>query len=212
MSATRAIIAVGLILSTALILAPPAGAKQPRSAAAYVPGEVVVKYRAGTDWRARRAIGVAAGAARVVRSGDVGPRVATIRLAEGTRVPVAVRRLRRDRRVVWAVPNYYGHLLAGGFIPNDPAVHGKPGDWQKRQWNLLADAGVNAPVAWEHLISVGRPGGRDVTVAVIDTGVAYRNLTGAVDSDLGELTLIVRRAPDFSRSQFVRGHDYTVRD
>lgn len=43
------------------------------------------------------------------------------------------------------------------------------------QWNFLSAAGVNAPEAWANLIADHRPGARGVTVAILDTGVAYRN-------------------------------------
>jgi len=35
------------------------------------------------------------------------------------------------------------------------------------QWNFLAAAGVNAPVAWANLIADHRPGGLGVIVAVL---------------------------------------------
>ena len=43
------------------------------------------------------------------------------------------------------------------------------------QWNFLPADGVNAPEAWANLLADHRPGGRGVIVAVLDTGVAYRN-------------------------------------
>ena len=46
------------------------------------------------------------------------------------------------------------------------------------QWNLLPAAGVNAPQAWSNLLADHRAGGRGVVVAVLDTGVAYRNWKG----------------------------------
>jgi serine protease len=55
---------------------------------------------------------------------------------------------------------------------------------------------VNAPEAWSNVAADGAPGGRGVTVAVLDTGVAYANR--------GRF----RRSPDFSRYEFVRGYDF----
>jgi serine protease len=43
------------------------------------------------------------------------------------------------------------------------------------QWNFLAGAGVNAPAAWANLRADGRPGASRIKIAVLDTGVAYRN-------------------------------------
>jgi serine protease len=50
---------------------------------------------------------------------------------------------------------------------------------------------VNAPVAWSNLIAAGRPGGRGVVIAVLDTGVAYRNWHQ------------FRESPDFVGTRFV---------
>ena len=50
--------------------------------------------------------------------------------------------------------------------------------WQALQWNFLSASGVDAPDAWANLIADGHPGGRGVTVAIVDTGVAYRNWRG----------------------------------
>ncbi len=43
------------------------------------------------------------------------------------------------------------------------------------QWNFLPTVGVNAPEAWANLRADRHPGGRGVVVAILDTGVAYRN-------------------------------------
>ena len=64
---------------------------------------------------------------------------------------------------------------AQAWIPNDPGTSGVPGGWQQDQWNFLPGTGVDAPRAWDNLIAAGRPGGRGVTVAVLDSGVAYAN-------------------------------------
>ncbi len=89
---------------------------------------------------------------------------------------------------------------AAGVIPNDPGRGSAAGGWQKVQWNFAGPFGVNAPDAWSNLEAVGRPGGRGVIVAVLDTGVAYANH--------GRL----RRSPDLKRSSFVRGYDFVAHD
>ena len=58
-------------------------------------------------------------------------------------------------------------------MPNDPGISG-PG-WQADQWNFLPGTGVDAPRAWDNLFAAGRPGGKGVKIAVLDSGVAYRN-------------------------------------
>jgi len=105
-------------------------------------------------------------------------------------------RLRDRPGVDWAVPNYIAHA-AQSFVPNDPGT----GDgWQAMQWNFLPGSGVDAPGAWSNLIRDGRPGGKGVVVAVLDSGVAYENR--------GHF----RRSPDFSANQFVPGYDFVDND
>ncbi len=110
-----------------------------------------------------------------------------------------VRRLRARRDVVWAVPDYIAHA-SGADIPNDPGAGSTPGDWQQLQWNFAGAFGVNAPEAWANVAADGAPGGRGVTVAVLDTGVAY--------ASHGPF----RRSPDFSRFGFVHGFDFIARN
>src|SRR3954468_10416645 len=86
--------------------------------------------------------------------------------------------------------------IAGSFQPIDPGASGQPGGWAKDQWNFLPGTGVNAPPAWDALIAKGRPGGKGVKVAVLDTGVAYE--------DRGKF----RRSPDLSRYRFATGRDF----
>ncbi|MEA2387646.1 MAG: serine protease, partial [Thermoleophilaceae bacterium] len=85
------------------------------------------------------------------------------------------------------------------FRPNDPG-RGGPGDWSELQWNFAGPFGVHAPRAWATMRSLGKDGGRGVTVAVVDSGVAYR--------DKGQY----RRAPDLYRGRFVKGWDFVDHD
>jgi serine protease len=115
-------------------------------------------------------------------------------------VSAALARLRRERGVEWAVPDYRAHA-AGGFVPNDPGrPGGLPASWESLQWNFAGPFSVNAPEAWENLIHDGRPGGSGVVVAVLDTGIAYANR--------GRF----RRSPDFGHFQFVQGYDFVAHD
>jgi serine protease len=82
---------------------------------------------------------------------------------------------------------------AQAWIPNDPGRSGIPGGWQADQWNFMPGTGVDAPRAWDNLIAAGRPGGRGVKIAVLDSGVAYD------------------RSPDLSSIHFARGYDYCAR-
>ncbi|HKG36600.1 MAG TPA: S8 family serine peptidase [Solirubrobacterales bacterium] len=162
------------------------------ASARYAPGEVVVKLR-----------------------GEAGRAVA---LPPGVGVGEAVRRLRGKPGVAYAAPNY---IATASIWPDDPGTppgrRGHAGDWVLKQWNFLpcgrdcgaavaaaephAAGGIDAIGAWRNLRRSGRPGARGVTVAVLDTGIAYRN-TGRR----------FRRSPDFDRRQFVRGRDVVKND
>ena len=162
-----------ILLSLAAVAAAiaPAGAAA-QETPAHVPGEVVVQYE-----------------------GAAAPTVVPV--APGDTVPEATRALNAQDNVRYAVPNVIAH--ASGFIPDDPGRGGRT-NWQRIQWNFLGSAGVNAPDAWSNLIAARKPGGRGVTVGVLDTGVAYRT------------TKRFRRSPDFVGTRFARGYDFVDRD
>jgi serine protease len=82
---------------------------------------------------------------------------------------------------------------SGAFVPNDPS-------WQDLQWNFDGPYGVNAPRAWANAIAAGAPGGTGVTVAVLDTGIAYADFER------------YRISPDFASSQFAPGWDFVDDD
>jgi serine protease len=116
-------------------------------------------------------------------------------------VPATLRRVREEYGVAWAEPDYIAHIAGGPngeFIPDDRGRGKAPGDWRELQWNFVGEFGVGAPEAWANLIHDGHPGGHGVTVAVLDTGVAY--------ATRGHF----RRSPDFGRFQFVKGYDFVA--
>jgi subtilisin family serine protease len=84
------------------------------------------------------------------------------------------------------------------YLPNDPGRNGKKSGWEADQWNFVGPYGVNAPQAWKNLIKDKHPGGKGVIVAVLDTGVAYKNF------------LKFRMSPDFSSKTFVKGYNFAV--
>ncbi len=162
---------------------------------AYAPNEIVVRYDP-TAGPARHATALAA------RTGDPGSSTGhtrLLRLPRGVSLASALRRLRSHRGVQWAVPDYRAHV-AGGLIPNDEGTSHKLGGWQELQWNFVGPFGINAPEAWANVAADGHPGGQGVTVAVLDTGVAYANHGP------------FRRSPDFSRYTFVQGYDFIARN
>lgn len=111
-----------------------------------------------------------------------------LRLPDGVGVLDAAAALRSNPGVAYAVPNYIA--TPAGWVPNDPGKAGYAGGWRELQWHFRGEAGVRASKAWENLIAAGRPGAAGTTVAIVDTGVAYR--------DWGKF----RKSPDFSTSQF----------
>jgi serine protease len=147
-----------------------------------------------------------------------------IALPRGTSVRASAAALRRDQRVVYAQPNYLAHTSAvrgtipSFTLPNDTGVLegsgeiGVSGGWAFKQWDFLpwepggavrlySPGGIDATAAWQRLEEVGRPGAEGVRIAVLDTGIAYRNL--------GKRFL---RSPDFTAGQFAKGHDFVGRD
>ena len=88
----------------------------------------------------------------------------------------------------------------GAFVPDDSGSGRVPGGWAALQWNFTGPFGVGAPAAWAHVAAAGRPGAAGVTVAVLDTGVAYAN------------RYPYRRSPDLSAARFVPGWDFVGND
>jgi serine protease len=123
--------------------------------------------------------------------------VEVVHVPRSENVSDAASRLRELPGVAFAVPNYIAHI-AGAFIPDDPGNTRQPEGWEKLQWNFLATAGVDAPDTWANLIADHRAGGRGVVVAVLDTGVAYRNWRR------------FRRSPDFAHTRFRAPYDFVA--
>ncbi len=108
-------------------------------------------------------------------------------------------------------------VARAAVLTNDPGAlstpPGPPGAWTALQWNFLpwegtatatlpvSPGGIDAVGAWRHLAEAGRGGARGIVVAVLDTGVAYRNDGRRF-----------RRSPDFSADQFVPGYDFIGHD
>lgn len=152
------------------------------------PLQVIVEFArdAGEEGRLAAAAAVDGELLRVS-----GPHTRLVGLPPGADGKETLRTLREREDVVSAVPNHVGR--SARYIPDDP---GDGAGWQAVQWNFLAAHGVNATDAWTNLRQADRPGGKGIVVAVIDSGVAYR--------DDGRYEL----SPDFTRSQFVRGYDF----
>jgi serine protease len=156
------------------------------SAPAYVTGRVLVGYAPAVAHTTRQT-----GA-----SGTTDPARRVVGVPRGETVWQAIARLKRSPGVRYAVPDYIAHQA--GWIPNDPGNTSHRQGWQRLQWNFLPGIGVDAPAAWSHMFARHRPGGRGVTVAVLDTGVAYRDWQQ------------FRKSPDFASTRFVDPYDFVA--
>lgn len=179
-----------LLATTALILAAAlAGGASPASAQGedgkpWVEGELLVRFESGAE--------------RLVQ------------LPPSVGVAEAAETLSANPRVAYALPNY---IARASGVPNDPGLGTSAGDWRRTQWNFLpcgslcgaaasplefeARGGLNAVDAWDILKQRRAGGGKGARVAVLDTGVAYRN------KKPGFL-----KSPDFSPRQFGAGYDF----
>src|SRR4051812_15181655 len=157
-----------LLLPVAAIAVLLAAAPSAAVAVDFVPGEVVVGYKAEASASMRAAAGSATGTGHAEKVSGAH----RVKIRDGESVAETVQELRRQPGVKYAVPNYIAR--ADSFIPNDPGFD-SPGGWTQLQWNFFGPAGVNAPDAWDFAIRAGAPGGNGAVVAVLDTGVAYSN-------------------------------------
>ncbi len=158
--------------------------------APYVPGRLIVGYAPpvaspAADIRSSSGIGVSA-----VTAQSGAPQEQVLRLPAGRTVAASVSAVRRVPGITFAVPDYIAHA-AGAWYPNDPGRTHRRAGWEAMQWNFLAGAGVNAPEAWANLIADARPGAEGIRMAVLDTGVAYRDWRQFV------------KMPDFGNTRFV---------
>ncbi|HEX4305555.1 MAG TPA: S8 family serine peptidase [Solirubrobacterales bacterium] len=150
------------------------------------------------------------------------PHARTVGLPRGAGVVATARALRVKPQVAYAVPNYAATASAAELEPYDPDDPGTleappgspftPGGWAQKQWDLLnytgdgttklptSPGGIDVVGAWANLIADGRPGGAGIRIAVLDSGIAYR--------DWGPYL----RSPDFSPGQFLPGEDFVDHD
>jgi serine protease len=131
------------------------------SAARFAPGRVIVKF---TDRSTAAERAAAAAAVSPTARIDTQPSYADfdiVRLDPGEDVEAVAAALGERAEVEYAQPAYKGwHTM---FVPNDPL-------YATRQWNLPL---IDLERAWD----LQPQAGSSVTVAVLDTGVAYENAT-----------------------------------
>jgi serine protease len=165
----------------------------------YLPGEVIVKFRAGVTVQGQQ---------RALMALRSRPDVSDLRWMAGTSTAVYRDRTQPDARILaeqlagqpevaYAEPNYLRHIDA---VPNDPS-------YATRQWNFSA---INMPGAWD--IS---PGGSSSTViAVVDTGVTSVNTQNLSvktwdGSKIVTTSAPIGPSPDHDLGRFVSPADFT---
>src|SRR3954452_4370879 len=142
-------------VAVALFAAVPADAQQ----------RIVVRYRTGASAAQRQA---AAAGARSARSARFLSRTELLTLPAGTDPRAVAERAAREPGVAWAEPEV---RYRGAGVPDDP-LFGEQWALRNAGQRVLdrsgtAGADISAPAAWD--LETGRP---DVTVAVVDSGVA----------------------------------------
>jgi serine protease len=168
-------------------------------AAAVRPDRVVVGYRV-RSWTpastgARPEIAGALAAVGRPRRTPATVRTRVMRLRAGESMTHALAILRHRHDVAYAEPDYVARE-AGMFYPDDRGSAGVDHGWERQQWDMLPGTGVDAPEAWANLLADHRGGGSGVTIAVLDTGVAYR--------DWGQFKV----SPDLRQTRFVAPYDF----
>jgi serine protease len=194
---------VAMTTLTALVFFAGAGAVSASASATapYQPGVVVVGYSSAP---------VAAVAAAVAnRHGiresatDDSPATRILKVPDGSSVGQEIARLKRQPGVVYAVPDFLARAAGSappGWVPDDPGQARRAQGWRRMQWNFLPGSGVDAPRAWANLFAVRRGGAKGTVIAVLDTGVAYRNWRQ------------FHRSPDFGRTKFTAPYDFVARN
>lgn len=126
----------------------------------YIPGEVIVKFRAGvTVTQQARALGALRSRPAPGRLQWIAERTARLAITEETDAVGMAANLTRQPEVEFAHPNW---LLKPAAVPNDT-------QFASRQWNFSL---LDMARAWDI-----NAGGAGITVAVIDTGVTSVNAT-----------------------------------
>ena len=150
----RLILPLSLLISA--VTAASATAELPDPA--FVPGQLIVKFKPGAD-AAERSRAVSSRGGRVERPLKLA-RTALVRIDAGADVRQAAAALERDPNVAWAANGY----VEGASVPNDAFF--------SEQWPLhsATDADIDAPEAWDRTT-----GSLAVKVAVVDSGVNFRS-------------------------------------
>jgi serine protease len=165
-----------------------------QSRAPYVPGELLVKFRAGYSDSARtRALSTIRGGVTGARTRWVGDAILLGTPGEPD-AELAARLLERQPEIEWAQPNY---VRTRRLTPNDPQF--------ALQWHLNA---IELPAGWD----INPGASSTVTIAVIDSGLTtvtqtlpFRMWTG---SRFETISVPFAANPDIPASRVVSPRDF----
>ena len=171
-----------------------------RGRLAYLPDSVIVKFRPGTSVAARGTLLALVDAAPAGTPAYADFDIVSV--PAGSDPEAVVSRLGAQPDVAYAQPRY---VARPRFVPNDPLY--------SRQWNYPA---IDMERAWD----LNQGASPAVTVAVLDSGVAYRSallryfafpftLNGVAFPSLGVVDVPFAAAPDLgSADRFVAPRDF----
>lgn len=199
---------VALVATTAM-LPSSAPAEEAPDPALLVAGQETVTLDNGAE--------AVAGEVLVGYAGAAAPQ--TVDIPSSADPGAVAERIEKSPQVSYAIPNYIAS--SSGWLPDDSGVNpgrkGRWGGWRSKQWNFLpclsfcnsslpsdrpqSRGGMNVVRAWQNLRQAGRPGAAGVRIAVIDSGIAYRNYGRKF-----------RRNPDVAANRFLPGYDFVGKD
>ncbi len=195
-----------LLLVGFCVAAPAQAVMNQRAVAAGAYDGILVKFKAGvSQTRMNRAFSSAGSRqhrgfrSRLVRG------LTRAQIGRGYTLSSTLRRLRNNRDVEFAEPNY---LLSAYVLPSDPQFGSLWGLHNTGQTGGVADADIDAPEAWDLQT------GGSVIVAVVDSGVDYNHadLAGNIWSNTAEIPNNGRDDDGNGYVDDVRGWDFANND
>jgi serine protease len=172
----------------------------------YASGSVIVKFRSGTERSSVASAMRGVRAARLDQPSDADFQI--MEIAADADPEVISAQLRTDPNVEYAQPRYVNYPM---LRPNDPLY--------SNQWNWPA---IDMERAWD----IQPAAGDQITVAVLDTGVAFRNATmrynstfafrivpgGPLFPALGIVDIPFAVAPELGSAKFVSPRNFIWED